>query len=300
MELYYYQSDIGNFGDELNSILWPALFPPRFLEGGSGHHILGIGTLLSPEHLGIQKMVKSMEQNRNSKTLILGTGVRPGPRKMTLHSNFDVRFVRGPHSAGELGLDSKYSITDPALLCAQVFSAKREQSGSKKGKVGLMPWFRSMDQLNWMRVAERCEMQLIDPRGRDPGLILRQIANCDFIITEALHGAVVADSLGIPWRRFCFYAHLREGGEVAKFKWRDWEASLSLKDSPPIFIPYSPGDQRLKKWLGISSKKQEDKAIRILLKARMESAYVVSSDSIRAEKTAAMLQIIDEVVRDYN
>ena len=45
-------------------------------------------------------------------------------------------------------------------------------------------------------------------------------------MTEALHGAIVADALRVPWIAVKLFDHIIE------FKWRDWCRSLGLNYSP--------------------------------------------------------------------
>jgi succinoglycan biosynthesis protein ExoV len=59
------------------------------------------------------------------------------------------------------------------------------------------------------------------------------------VVTEAMHGAIVADTLRIPWIPVVC------SPEIATFKWRDWTASLDLPYRP-IAIPPSSAFEALK------------------------------------------------------
>jgi len=54
------------------------------------------------------------------------------------------------------------------------------------------------------------------------------------LIAEAMHGAIVADALRVPW------IPVRSSDSVLAFKWRDWCASLNLTYSPHAIIPVAP------------------------------------------------------------
>jgi succinoglycan biosynthesis protein ExoV len=63
---------------------------------------------------------------------------------------------------------------------------------------------------------------LIDPRD-DPVAILAAIANCRVLISEAMHGVIVADAMRIPW------VALRPLVPVHRAKWHDWAEALALQ-----------------------------------------------------------------------
>ena len=55
---------------------------------------------------------------------------------------------------------------------------------------------------------------------------IQQVRQSDLLITEALHGAVVADALRVPW------ISVRAYGHILPFKWHDWCESLGLRYEP--------------------------------------------------------------------
>jgi succinoglycan biosynthesis protein ExoV len=62
---------------------------------------------------------------------------------------------------------------------------------------------------------------MIDPRG-DPLGIVAAIAGCHVLITEAMHGAIVADALGVPW------VAIEPLAPIHRPKWQDWADTLDL------------------------------------------------------------------------
>jgi succinoglycan biosynthesis protein ExoV len=65
MQLYFFRPPAGNFGDDLNTWLWPRLVP-RFAESTAADWLVGIGTILDERLLSLR-----------GRLLILGTGYRP-------------------------------------------------------------------------------------------------------------------------------------------------------------------------------------------------------------------------------
>lgn len=103
--LRFYRDEFGNFGDDLNSWLWPRLLP-GLLDDTANSMLVGIGTILTSELPSGPKV-------------IVGSGVGYGsvPR---LDDSWAVHFVRGPVTARALGLPESYAITDPAHLITQL------------------------------------------------------------------------------------------------------------------------------------------------------------------------------------
>jgi hypothetical protein len=67
-------------------------------------------------------------------------------------------------------------------------------------------------------------IEVVDPRWPVTSVI-GAIAGATNVLTEALHGAVVADALRIPWVPvYAQHGHL--------FKWLDWAASMELTYEP--------------------------------------------------------------------
>jgi succinoglycan biosynthesis protein ExoV len=64
-------------------------------------------------------------------------------------------------------------------------------------------------------------MILIDPR-EDPLAVLAAIGRCRMVVSEALHGIIVADALRVPW------IAIRPLAPIHRPKWFDWAETLDL------------------------------------------------------------------------
>ncbi len=101
-----------------------------------------------------------------------------------------------------------------------------------------MPHFESAARGAWQRAADLAGVTLIDPR--DPPLeILSQIARCRVLLSEALHGIIVADAMRVPW------VAIRPLARIHRPKWRDWAETV---DVVPRFAKMPPST--LAEWFG--------------------------------------------------
>src|SRR4029077_10966294 len=129
--------------------------------------------------------------------------------------NWMISWVRGPRTASRLGLPAACGLGDPAMLlpCAGAWAGVRGKS------IGFMPHFESMARGAWDRAAAAAGIALIDPRD-DPAMVIAAIRRCNLLLSEALHGAIVADALRVPWIAVRPLAHIHRA------KWHDWADAL--------------------------------------------------------------------------
>lgn len=223
MILYRWQGASSNFGDELNLVLWPRLLP-GFFDEDPAIRFLGIGSVLDQRHP--PRPIK----------LVAGAGYGGYERRARLDANWIVHWVRGPRTVAMLGLSPKLALGDPAVLVPATLGLPAMDGHD----IGFMPHFESAAWGAWQQAADLAGVRLIDPR--DPPLqILHAIRGCKLILSEALHGAIVADALRIPW------IAIRPLARVHRAKWWDWTETI---DQSPRFhgVPAST----LSEWAGTS------------------------------------------------
>lgn len=219
MKAYYYQSPGGNVGDDLNALLWERLLPD-FEQLTAAHWLVGVGSTLD-------ERLNAIEGSK----IVMGTGLRPGARRLVLVG--DVRFaaVRGKLSARELGLGPEVALCDPGFLVAHVWPGylrRPRDDGRVAGRVGLVPHIYSERWSNIGAVAADAGLDVISPR-LPVEQFLERLGNCSRVYCESLHAAIFADALRIPWARARISSHYYEGDGVAEFKWRD---AFSIVDLP--------------------------------------------------------------------
>ncbi len=214
MLLYRWRGRTPNFGDELNTVLWPHLLPD-FFDDDPAELFLGIGSVLDTRH------------DPAALKLVAGAGYGGYEAPPVLDANWVVHWVRGPRTARRLGLPEACGLGDPAMLIsASVDPAARS--------IGFMPHFESLPLGPWAEAAATAGVRLIDPRN-DPVAILNAIGQCRLLLCEAMHGAIVADAMRVPW------VALQPIVPLHRAKWLDWAEPLGLQ---VMFQPLAPSSLR--------------------------------------------------------
>ena len=205
MILYRWRGVCTNFGDELNTVLWPSLLPD-FFDDNPACRFLGIGSVLDQRH------------SPQAVKVVAGSGYGGYEPKPILDENWIIHWVRGPRTAAMLGLPPALALGDPAALIPKVFFRPPPDGA----EIGFMPHFESAARGAWRQAAQQAGIRLIDPRG-PPLAILRSIGTCKLLLSEALHGVIVADALRVPWIAIQPRAH------VHRAKWQDWADTMDLR-----------------------------------------------------------------------
>jgi succinoglycan biosynthesis protein ExoV len=203
--IYRHPSGIRNFGDELGAAIFPRLLP-GCLNDDDSTLLLGIGSILFDNH------------PPDARKIVLGAGFGGYTKPPRIDSRWEFLGVRGPLTCRALGLPAHLAIGDPAVLL-------RTQQGSlpaaRRFPVSFMPHWQSLGRGAWRRAAALAGIHLIDPTAPVPN-VLAEIEASALVLAEAMHGAIVADALRVPW------VALRPLDPIHRFKWHDWARSLDL------------------------------------------------------------------------
>jgi succinoglycan biosynthesis protein ExoV len=218
MKLHYFRSPHGNFGDDLNAWLWPELLPGLW-DDSDGITFVGVGTILN----------RLVPQTRLK--IVLGSGVGYSPLPENMHDgSWSVLGIRGPLSARAAGLPAKTVVTDGAILLGTIDGLVKPDN-ARTGEVVFVPHVSSMETGAWEQICGRLGITFIDPRW-DFHRVFAMIGNARLVLTEAMHGAIVADTLRVP------FVPLVTSREISSFKWMDWTLSMGLPYRP-IRLPAS-------------------------------------------------------------
>lgn len=234
MDFIYFKSKTGNFGDDLNGWLWPKLFHDMPENNAA---FIGIGSILFNEN-------KIFEGLNNRQKIVFGTGIRPTYKeKFKVDETWDIRFLRGPLSAKVLSNKYQY-ITDAAYALRLIPEFEEYKNLPKKYKISVIPYFHSKEYIDIEAICKKLDFNYISPFS-ELGVehTIREIASSEFIITEAMHGAIIADALRVPWNRFVLTTPYTEGGVVSEFKWIDWISSINLHYPPPTYMKFMRGNR---------------------------------------------------------
>jgi hypothetical protein len=192
-----------NFGDDINPAFFAALTGQRLRLATRRDvpHFLGMGSILD---------------RATDQSVVLGAGlIAPdaAPRQMPAR----IIALRGHLSCQALGLAPDMPLGDPMVLLDRLMRADPD------GTTGFVP------HVSMTRQARRLlppGMRLIDVAA-DPWQVIRDIASCQRILSQSLHGLIVADALGIA----NLWVAPDPGMAGGRFKFDDY---FSMLDAPKM------------------------------------------------------------------
>lgn len=199
-----------NFGDDLTPDLFQRLTgqPVRFEPNRAAPHILGMGSILS---------------KATGASIVCGSGlIEPAGAAIRIRRAVSVR--------GELSLRALATrpddvlLGDPAVLVSE-FVAPPAQ---KNWRFGFVPHVRSVDRWTAWNVRGH---KLIDPAA-PAWEVVDAIAACEVVVSQSLHGVIVADALGVPSVWVAPSREMRGG----RFKFDDYFTTI---DAPKDPVPES-------------------------------------------------------------
>lgn len=285
MKFYQWPSPQGNVGDDLNAWLWPRLFGSDFFDGVPDILLIGIGSVLDNRHL------------KAPHRIVFGAGLRGESGAPDISApGWTVEFVRGPRSAGVLGLGPDQWISDPAILAPLADRALQARCDPKPlskrpSIVGFVPYFKTPIGLA-AGIAAAADLKLI-PATLAPEQFMSNLLQCDAVLCEAMHGAILADAFGIPWMG-CRIAGYRREGPTHYFKWADWMQTLDLAPRfltlPSINRPLGAsllGDMAILAMVRVASGR--------IRSALADGPWSLSDRDLLATRQAAILQRIDSL-----
>jgi succinoglycan biosynthesis protein ExoV len=204
----------GNFGDDLNRWMWKRLLNYSF-DVDDGTLVLGVGTVIG-------KNIPPMDRY-----IVIGSGVGyDAPPKDFGGPKWKILSVRGPMTAEALDLPANLAIIDSAVLLRLLPECQPLQDAQREGIV-FMPHYESLHTGDWRQVCKIAGLEFLDPR-EDSEKTVQRIRRAKLVVADAMHAAIVADSLRVPW------IPVVTSPQSSTFKWLDWTLSLDLPYRPTI------------------------------------------------------------------
>lgn len=216
VKLYYATSKNGNFGDDMNLWFWD-YFLPEWQDHYTDRTLFGIGSILGTGVL-----------ERHGKVLVCGSGSGYSSLGPVDPDLVRISWVRGPLTARLMGLDDSVAISDPAsLLTIMPEFADLPRGGN--GTIFIPHRATAQLQINWHRVGQLCNLQVVLP-NKDAKEVIRKIIGADQVVTESMHGAIMADAFRIPW------VPIKISNQFNDHKWNDWAMGLGLTIQAPVSL----------------------------------------------------------------
>lgn len=222
MKLHYFRRKDKrfNFGDDLNEWLWPQILP-NYFDDNHESVFVGMGTLINdllPMRVSFAKQV-----------IIFSTGVGYERPLTQVPPHWHIYCLRGPLSAQKLGVSQHLAIADGAILIRRYYQPTYT---SKKTSFSFMPHVHhAIDGGSfWQGVCNELGFQYIDPCW-SVERVLEAISHTEVLLAEAMHGAITADALRVPW------VPIITSPRILPFKWRDWCSSIGVSYNPHYLPP---------------------------------------------------------------
>lgn len=166
-----------NFGDGLNPVIlnhygYSVIFVPRE----------------RPEYLFVGSIATWAIKN----TAVLGSGIMASRAKLNPEAKYI--WVRGPLTRQrvlECGGECSEIFGDPALLLPRIYNPTNIE---KKRKIGIIPHYVDYE----IAKNNYSQYHIINLLDKDPFNVIKQVLECEKIISSSLHGIIAAHAYGIP------------------------------------------------------------------------------------------------------
>ena len=202
LEIYYYK--FPNVGDLLNETILSSLFKLKFkFSSFTTADLSGIGSILdfflTNSHFSEKNEKILNECDINKPVHIWGTGLMYNYENVNQHNvrPFIIHALRGEKTRKQLckilKRDIECVLADPGLLSPLLVEAS-----DKKYSIGIVPHYEDKNEEIFKKMLEYYpNSKFIDVQNKTED-VLKEISQCDYIISTSLHGIIIADAYGIP------------------------------------------------------------------------------------------------------
>lgn len=238
----FYYADLPNMGDLLNPLLVKNIFGYE----SKRHTYLtcelsaigsGLGQFIMKGNFA-ERMAKRLSSVFYPTVHVWGTGFineENDDEQEFFRKEMIFHAVRGKLSKARVEkiLNKKLDIPtgDAGILADRLIRGKIE----KKYSVGIIPHFKEQNHSIFKEMKEKYENSIIIDLREDPVEVVKQIAECETIISTSLHGLIVADSFHIPNQHIVVTNNMKGDG----FKYKDYYSAYDV-EVKPINLNVSP------------------------------------------------------------
>lgn len=273
-----------NFGDDLNPFLLEKIFSRRIID--SPHVcVMGIGSILNDRN------VASLE--RYERKVIFSSGAGYEKLENRLDASWRVACVRGPKTAALMEIDADKAVCDGAILLSDYHDVVPP---SRREGVAFVPHVHTARAIG-RGLSEICGNLGLDyvtpelPHEDFVGAISR--ARC--VLTEAMHGAILADTMRTPWL-CCHIMHHN------RFKWQDWCGSLGVPYDP-VFLGAGFSDAGLtsparlpRVMVSVLRRRRIERRLRKLMR---EGEPLLSEEEVLAGRKRQLRGLAEEINQEF-
>jgi pyruvyltransferase len=206
----HWASSKPNFGDLLSPLICELVSGKKTIYSEIEHcDLISTGSLLQ----------RAKEWPWTKQFSIWGTGFiaeqKPRNSKHIYHA------LRGLKSSGLIKNKSFQALGDPGILASELVDYKKSK---KRFRFGIIPHYKDQESRHLCNLKAALPQNIVIDVFEDVEVILKQISQCEFIVSSSLHGLVVADSMGIPNQWIKLGNELRGG----RWKFEDYYSVFNI------------------------------------------------------------------------
>jgi succinoglycan biosynthesis protein ExoV len=290
MAIFYY-SDFktefksSNFGDDVNPYLMNRLFSPELINSEKVC-VVGVGTLINDKNIS--------KLQSYSKKVVFSSGVGYGNLPESFDNSWDFVCVRGPNSSSRLGLSNDKAICDGAILLSDFYPVINKSD--RKIERVFIPHLKTHWAVGQVlkKIVNRVGFFYLTP-DVPAEVFIEKVSDAKVVVTEAMHGAILADTMRVPWIPVSIHEHLR-------FKWEDWFFSLGLEYETHSIAPliWNPPRKAFKRAIKLPYQFYKEHLFEARLRRIMASSQpILSPDSILKSKKSSLYDCVEYINEKY-
>jgi pyruvyltransferase len=214
-------SSLQNFGDYLSPIIVEILSGKKVSYSPvKKADLIAIGSVLAREKkakiLGIKRTLD-----------IWGAGAGYPDEEFSAHHRYHA--VRGEHTRSKIKNDAGCNtvLGDPGLLADSYV----DKSNIKKWRVGIIPHYVDQSNINLAEIVGSLKGSKIINVFDTVENVLKEISQCEYVLSSSMHGLIVADSYGVPNRRLKL-----SDGIISDHKFKDYYSCFSIYEPEPFTV----------------------------------------------------------------